>query len=876
MTETPDADLPHWPFRPNWATELTETLDWKTRVLDSKSGAEQRMALRLSPRRIIEYEVMRHGSERTYLELLLHRFGASDLMLPLWHDAGRLAAEITSGATALPLDTTYREFEVGGYAWIQGADAFKGERVLVEAITDDGLTIAVPGVFEDWSANTKIFPMRRARLTDQPDLDRKTSRVMSGSIRFELCRTNDWAGEYIFTLYRGNPVLTLRPEEGEDMTHGRDRRVELLDNDTGKRAFADVADRAFATQEYRWWLYGREAHASHRDLLYALQGRYKAIWVPTYNDDLFIAENIALAATQITVRQAGYTVLGAVLPGKRDIRIELKNGTVYHRRITGLGDTVAGYDTLLLDSAIPAAVAASAVLRISFMDIYRLNQDVIEIAHLTDTDGSATSTAAFRAFSDTRLELPDNYVPIPDAEMTLEACGEGIGACLGKPSLDTGSRAVRWFPVHTTRDGLFSLWAGENTGIDRYAILRHADHTWTYQADYSDPDSAEYIALKSLVESLTNEDEFGALPITDAHFQGVCGVPGLDSFLIHTYEGGNRGHSFILMDILEDGTAEIRGHCWTNTGGTPGVPGTSPLGVGFAGGFAITTPLVAWMAPAQVAAGLVSFSLDSVFEMMKYKKNRLNERVGVFGSDLSYFLVREGLNDTSGAPNWRAQGFFLSGDFYFLVTKDRVKYSDEVGGALDPPYVDDTKAGYPNGWLFRIDYTFAGLDGPTFGEPVVVNDRFDMNGPPFADDYLNTDGSTWDESGTDGYVGYNVRVWPIPLINGKWLVAFHKNLPNIENAENCGIASKILLFEFGGGDFKYKGQQAKKTLDTVTTFGVDVDDRYITAQYGPSYFYACDRRQFLELFGFMPANPAGFRVIAFPYMNYTAQAKEAF
>ena len=43
------------PLSPNWSHGITETLEWKTNVHQSQTGAEQRVAMRLTPRRTFEF-----------------------------------------------------------------------------------------------------------------------------------------------------------------------------------------------------------------------------------------------------------------------------------------------------------------------------------------------------------------------------------------------------------------------------------------------------------------------------------------------------------------------------------------------------------------------------------------------------------------------------------------------------------------------------------------------------------------------------------------------------------------------------------------------------------------------------------------------------
>nr|WP_253767514.1 hypothetical protein [Pseudomonas aeruginosa] len=64
-----------WPFAPDWADGVQESLEWLTELLTSTSGVEQRRSLRLSPRRSFEAEFYAEGRERVLLDLSLAGWG---------------------------------------------------------------------------------------------------------------------------------------------------------------------------------------------------------------------------------------------------------------------------------------------------------------------------------------------------------------------------------------------------------------------------------------------------------------------------------------------------------------------------------------------------------------------------------------------------------------------------------------------------------------------------------------------------------------------------------------------------------------------------------------------------------------------------------
>jgi hypothetical protein len=83
--------------------------------------------------------------------------------------------------------------------------------------------------------------------------------------------------------------------------------------------------------------------------------------------------------------------------------IETLSGERYYRRIIESAVDSSGRETLLLDAPLPVQVGLDDVLRICFMSLMRLDQDSIEIDHLTDTEGVSEVQVVFRAAPDLRV-----------------------------------------------------------------------------------------------------------------------------------------------------------------------------------------------------------------------------------------------------------------------------------------------------------------------------------------------------------------------------------------------------------------------------------------------------------------------------------------
>lgn len=465
----PVTPLALWTLTPNWQYPVVERLSWLSSVLVSQSAAEQRFALRWSPRRSFEAFFSVDGRKRTLLDVGLSAAGAAEWYVPLWHDGDLSGVSISNGATSLAVNTTNREFRVGSFVmlWI---DEFNAE---VHEVTSIGSgTIGIdPATSRQWPAETRVFPCAKARIGDYPEFARKTGTVAEGAIRFDLSLDNEWTDPVAsvgLPTYDSFPVLTHRPNRREDLTQRYERLLEDLDESVGLRMRRDVSGLSLPVYSHSWLRVGRAEQANLRALFYALKGRVSPIWIPTFQDDLILAEAADAADTSLLVQTCGLVRFGLPLVGRDHIRIRLRDGTDIYRQIVGVGAS-SGRELVTLDAALGVDFAPLDVAEISFMSLCRLNSDDVEINHVSADGGAAEINAAFRHAPNLRTATDIGLPFIGNTEMndtpcgvsecvpteTLIAMGNGTNTqSLVTPVNDSGQI---WFDGNGTTDSMFGL-----------------------------------------------------------------------------------------------------------------------------------------------------------------------------------------------------------------------------------------------------------------------------------------------------------------------------------------------------------------------------------------------------------------------------------
>lgn len=384
-----------WTFVPDWGDGIVEGLTASTDILQSESAVSQRRQLRLAPRREFSGPMYAEGRERQYLDLALFGWSNRIWAMPIWPDIQLLQVAIEVGAESIQCATQHLDFRAGGLAMLRGEDAFTTETVEILNVQSTGLQLK-RGTQQSWPVGSRLYPVRTAQLQSEPELTKLTDRLIEATVQFLVVEECDWPEWLPTTLYRGRPVWDRRPDDSENLTNSAQRLRSTLDSGMAQPLITDSALRALQLLGQRHLDLGREARALVRSFIYGMRGRQRAVWVPSHMDDLTLAATASAVATTIDVANIGYTRFSNGKPGRRDIRIELWNGTVLMRRITGAIELDGQTERLALDAALGIDLQPGDVARISWMNLCRFEADAQRIEHMTDSKGVAAWSTVFR------------------------------------------------------------------------------------------------------------------------------------------------------------------------------------------------------------------------------------------------------------------------------------------------------------------------------------------------------------------------------------------------------------------------------------------------------------------------------------------------
>lgn len=372
-----------WPLQADWREPPLDRYEWLTDVMESRSGFEQRVQLREIPRRTIQSTFVVSGDDLGWFDALLVGWGSRGFLIPVWYDKSRLDQKFTAGSQRFYCDTSKREFAPGSYILV-GSDLKSAVAAEVQQVFADGVLVKRV-VATSFAKGQAIWPARAVRVTSPAQQTQHTAGVIATRITFEVTDQPDITPVPSTTLYKGLQVLTREHNWASTISRSYDRKLTILDNDTGSPLWIDLSNWAQITRQYNFMLMSSADRQDFIGWLSSLRGRVTPFWRENRETLIEMSTRQPAATTALLhITPIGFPALLFGMANRMALVLRHINGTVYYRTILAADTDVASGDELLtLDVNLPASVPSDWKL-ITYLELVRLDADAIEIAHASD------------------------------------------------------------------------------------------------------------------------------------------------------------------------------------------------------------------------------------------------------------------------------------------------------------------------------------------------------------------------------------------------------------------------------------------------------------------------------------------------------------
>lgn len=371
-----------WPFAINWVTAPTLRLEWLTEVQLSRDDTELCFSLRDGARRTLQFEtIVGTDAERVLYENLLISQQANVFQLPWWPQQVWVTQPVNVGDIAVAVtDTTGRDFVPGSLVAL--VHELRVQLATVESANGNSVTLT-DDVDSAWPLGTKVVPVFDARIQSQQSLRYKTDVVMTAEVQFDAI--NEWTATYSETGdYLNYPVLTKLTEASDDLVVDVSRNMNVVDNKSGRRYYADLSGYSRRSRPHRFVCDGITEVVELFNWLTARRGRVNPFWLPTQQRDFTVTQNISAAATQIMVTNQQHNLVHGQ-PGRNHVFIKLKNGTVFHRRISAVEVVNVSNERITINASLGIVVNIADIEIACYLQLMRLSSDAVEVRFDTDS-----------------------------------------------------------------------------------------------------------------------------------------------------------------------------------------------------------------------------------------------------------------------------------------------------------------------------------------------------------------------------------------------------------------------------------------------------------------------------------------------------------
>lgn len=371
-----------FPYEPE--TPIRELLEFKTDVMRSANGTEQRVNVRKSPRQLINMDLrLPDGPAARRLVSLIKGWHERVFGVPIWWEARQLGATATAGASTITVDTTFGDFRVGSLA-IMWTDEDTYDALEIASKTDSSLTFTSP-LTQGFSAGlTLVMPLRVAHnMQEQVSRTLHAVNLQEFRMLFRVIDNDvDLASTAAFDTHNSKvmvdePNLMLNDTTPADM----ERPIEVIDNETGVPQQSSMWSTSHSLRVKGFLGNSAQRIWEVRQLMHALRGSQTSFYLPTHTPDVQVVATLASGSFLMDIEHQGYSKYVKALEPYKSLWIELTDGTILTRQVTAYEELDADTERLTVDVSWPSTITVAEISRVCFLELVRIADDRAVFVH---------------------------------------------------------------------------------------------------------------------------------------------------------------------------------------------------------------------------------------------------------------------------------------------------------------------------------------------------------------------------------------------------------------------------------------------------------------------------------------------------------------
>lgn len=174
-----------WSFAPDWSQPIVFSGEWKTDVLESVNGKEQRRSLRAKVRPEIRYKILTKSvGESQLLETAVYSWQTRLYGIPIWQQSMNLKYETVIGSFTFEVDDIQYRSAISIDGLIMLWRAYNDcEAFQIKSIDGNIITVATE-IKKSWPVGTRVIPMYPGRISAEQSLGNVTNWIYNEVFTF--------------------------------------------------------------------------------------------------------------------------------------------------------------------------------------------------------------------------------------------------------------------------------------------------------------------------------------------------------------------------------------------------------------------------------------------------------------------------------------------------------------------------------------------------------------------------------------------------------------------------------------------------------------------------------------------------------------------
>lgn len=330
-------------FPPDYQQDFTEQLKWYGTINQAYNGKEQRMALNILPKITYNYRLQLVDEELQLFDSIMWGWQNRAFAVPVWNSYTYTSQDIGQGTTTLFVESTAgREFAVDKLAIIY-ASAGMYEAVEVLEVQADRLLLKKP-VARNWTKRVPVLPARTMRMSNEISYTGPVANFREVDMVLISETGENMPGVPWPENYKGRPVLNFSPDMAGGISGSYTRNMDWED---GQYSLPLIVDKSGVGTPRQVWQYTWDSYQEaqqFKSLLQTLCGQTGTFWISTWAPDITITSVIEVGANSFIATFAQHAAMYFDRRGRRDIVINLRDGTNLYREINNVGPAPEGVE----------------------------------------------------------------------------------------------------------------------------------------------------------------------------------------------------------------------------------------------------------------------------------------------------------------------------------------------------------------------------------------------------------------------------------------------------------------------------------------------------------------------------------------------------